>query len=534
MGHQMPFDWMARKRRGSGGGVGGIGQPADISTNPYDQYFRDDGFPGFSSTWGGDPFARTRKRMPQSQAYNSPHEATGFFDYVPAEFRQYIPDNFGFTDRHPQSPSVPKSPPHQQRHPVYMPTEPAYTTRCDAAIQTDDSELNSSPHINSLNQHGLRNTVDMGQKSPPEEVQADRSQSAPPPGTSSNPYQFRKFTPTNFGAANENGFTNSGTNTTPQVNTNLQQPMFNQKIPQPSAPKQQHRPEASQTETEQSQPQPNQMHYQANVQPQETVRTIPIFIEGHDTPITPKIIHNQNTAPNVKPAPKQQHRPEPFTGVGQPQANQSASADPSSNVPQTPQTPLTTDCIAKIQSIQRDVLNLMEKVDKFSGKRTDKEFIHLDEMLTVNLLKLDDIDTNGRERIRMARKEAIKCIQASIAVLEAKAEQNTRDIDENGKMDIQNDEQIKEPEKVSDVSQKCEKVEKLDIQDHESEEEKLTNVKEVENGQDELSNEILSDNNKKPETHISQVNISICDPLEGEKKEPMENVPSPGCNEQPK
>lgn len=87
-----------------------------------------------------------------------------------------------------------------------------------------------------------------------------------------------------------------------------------------------------------------------------------------------------------------------------------------------PQTPHTADCISKIQAIQRDVLELMLAVEQFGGKRGDRDYMYLDEMLTRNLLKLDTIDTNGKESIRMARKEAIKCIQTSIAVLEAKAD----------------------------------------------------------------------------------------------------------------
>lgn len=87
-----------------------------------------------------------------------------------------------------------------------------------------------------------------------------------------------------------------------------------------------------------------------------------------------------------------------------------------------PQTPHTADCISKIQAIQRDVLELMLAVEQFGGKRGDKDYMYLDEMLTRNLLKLDTIDTNGKESIRLARKEAIKCIQTSIAVLEAKAD----------------------------------------------------------------------------------------------------------------
>lgn len=87
-----------------------------------------------------------------------------------------------------------------------------------------------------------------------------------------------------------------------------------------------------------------------------------------------------------------------------------------------PQTPHSADCISKIQAIQRDVLELMLAVEQFGGKRGDRDYIYLDEMLTRNLLKLDTIDTNGKDAIRMARKEAIKCIQTSIAVLEAKAD----------------------------------------------------------------------------------------------------------------
>lgn len=43
-------------------------------------------------------------------------------------------------------------------------------------------------------------------------------------------------------------------------------------------------------------------------------------------------------------------------------------------------------------------------------------------MLTQNLLKLDTIDTEGKENIKQARREAIKCINKCIAVLEAKAD----------------------------------------------------------------------------------------------------------------
>lgn len=88
--------------------------------------------------------------------------------------------------------------------------------------------------------------------------------------------------------------------------------------------------------------------------------------------------------------------------------------------PQEPQSP-SVESINKIQDIQQDVLDLMFKVEQYEGgNKKDKDYKYLDEMLTRNLLKLDTIDTRGNDSIRLARKEAIKCIQASLSVLEAK------------------------------------------------------------------------------------------------------------------
>lgn len=47
--------------------------------------------------------------------------------------------------------------------------------------------------------------------------------------------------------------------------------------------------------------------------------------------------------------------------------------------------------------------------------------MYLDEMLTRELIKLDDIETEGKENVRQARKNAIKSIQNSISLLESKA-----------------------------------------------------------------------------------------------------------------
>lgn len=100
-----------------------------------------------------------------------------------------------------------------------------------------------------------------------------------------------------------------------------------------------------------------------------------------------------------------------------------AAATPPSQTAQPSSTTAADSSIEKIQNIQRDVLALMDQVEQFTGtSKKDKSYMYLDEMLTQNLLKLDTIDTEGKENIKQARREAIKCINICIAALERKTE----------------------------------------------------------------------------------------------------------------
>lgn len=92
------------------------------------------------------------------------------------------------------------------------------------------------------------------------------------------------------------------------------------------------------------------------------------------------------------------------------------------------------DSITKIQKIQSSVLALMDSVDKFDGK-SRKEYLYLDEMLTQNLLKLDTIDAEGKENIKQARREAIRCVNGLISVLEAKLEANEQAPNQSAKVE---------------------------------------------------------------------------------------------------
>lgn len=204
--------------------------------------------------------------------------------------------------------------------------------------------------------------------------------------------------------------------------------------------------------------------------PPPNVRHIPIFVEGREEPLINRNVEkngqqqrptsaNDHQLPNSKSsggifdrvknfptinrmqAPQQQrssspHRTGPSNVHRSTSANSPARQQPDQSQQQQqtprqepekhmPQPHPDADSILKIQSIQREVLNLMDQVERFTGStRKDRQYLYLDEMLTQNLLKLDTIDTEGKEQIKQARREAIKCINKCISVLEAKADTN--------------------------------------------------------------------------------------------------------------
>ncbi|CAH1107228.1 unnamed protein product [Psylliodes chrysocephalus] len=201
-----------------------------------------------------------------------------------------------------------------------------------------------------------------------------------------------------------------------------------------------------------AQPNPNQHQDSKPVE-----RIIPIQMEGRDGPIIPKNTHipQQNQpaqARHEQSFPRRGFSDEQFSRQGFPEEHfsrhnvpsqfsreeipipvqkdtsktQQQSSQQHTHQEQEPRSepPKVSTPIQQIQMIKEDVSKLMEQVEQFTGKTKDKQYIYLDEMLTRNLLKLDDIDTQGQENIRVTRKEAIKCIQAAISLLETKATGN--------------------------------------------------------------------------------------------------------------
>lgn len=428
MGH--PFDWSARKRRGSG----------HNAADAYDQYFHDDvDFPHFGSTW--DAFNRAGNKRSQHPTADV-NDRSGFFDYLPPEFRQYIPDNFGFGGagmRHAQQPfgaqttTAPPPPPpqhphpHQQQQPQQQQSS-ANSSRsnlCDAAIQTEDPSNAAAG-----NERGGNKQNEVPPTGPPHNSSASASSSS-----SSTPYGNQMHTSTFADGPNAYA---SASASNPQGHQYSQSPnqQYYQQNPgrqyqqQPYAPPPQGQYFQRQSNVAPATPAsaapPHPPTAANQTQGENFVRNVPIFIEGSTASA-----NNKQTKPRPDPivckeVPVQQEHHQQQQQVPSNQTQETNTGDNIGTGDEAvpPQTPHTADCIMKIQAIQRDVLDLMCAVEQFGGKRGDKEYGYLDEMLTRNLLKLDTIDTNGKDSIRMARKEAIKCIQASIAVLEAKADLN--------------------------------------------------------------------------------------------------------------
>lgn len=69
------------------------------------------------------------------------------------------------------------------------------------------------------------------------------------------------------------------------------------------------------------------------------------------------------------------------------------------------------------------VERLEAEVQVFDGKRTDKRYLLLEELLTKELLALDSVDPEGRPDVRQARRDGVRKVQNILEHLETLAEQ---------------------------------------------------------------------------------------------------------------
>lgn len=391
------------------------------------------------------------------------------FDDIPTEFRDHFPSHWNrrFGSRDEPQPTQATSPqPHQ--HTTSTQTE-----------QDQDIEHAEQDQQTPLPQYGLRNTVDLGQKSPadPSLVDADerahRSMSAPP--DTPNQTKMSGHNHQEQGHAPQHNEQTSNVRHIPIFVEGRDEPVINKSVDHGAHyadPKPTYAPPPPQPHVDRDQyfaddgpvtfhPPPNfsrafgtpfnkgfrqgpQPFVQQKVYPQSAYGRATSPQRGQSPKPQPHVdehyvkvpVHHEQSAPKTEaphraqkspqqqqpsPRPQQQAPPPQQPQPQQQQQHQLPTREPT---PPKPQPPTANDPITLILSIQTDVLNLMTEVENFKGAKNDKKYLFLDEMLTRNLIKLDNIETDGKENIRQARKEAIKCIQKCIAVLEAKAESN--------------------------------------------------------------------------------------------------------------
>ncbi|XP_018325480.1 BAG domain-containing protein Samui isoform X2 [Agrilus planipennis] len=321
------------------------------------------------------------------------------------------------------------------------------------------------------------NTTDLGQKQEAvNEPRGQRSMSAPPENRSNHP---RYVSSINIPINVERGGDGMGS----QQSQQHQQPQQQQQQSQPN----------------------NQSQNQSTHE-----RVIPIMVEGRDEPVIPRNVHQTFSSP-PKPEPErvfsgarpsqfagwprndthffrndpyfqqppsyqhhqqqQQHKPpeEPFKQQHVPPQHTAAASPPPQQQnrqptppkqeqahsptppPSKPQGKLTP--IEQIEAIQKDVANLMTQIENFNGKTKDKQYLYLDEMLTRNLIKLDDVQTDGQDELRQMRKEAIRSVQRCISVLESKVSSDKKeqemDVEQNkNETNQSSEEQTMEVEKT--------------------------------------------------------------------------------------
>jgi hypothetical protein len=126
---------------------------------------------------------------------------------------------------------------------------------------------------------------------------------------------------------------------------------------------------------------------------------------------------------------QQEARPTPPPQPAQPQnipeSQPQPEPAPAQNVkPQTQErapSPTKLSPLELVQNILKEAEEVQQQVNSFSGTKGDKTYLYLEEILTRLLIKLDNIDSEGKEEIRNTRRQAVRTVQSSIDQLELKA-----------------------------------------------------------------------------------------------------------------
>lgn len=106
------------------------------------------------------------------------------------------------------------------------------------------------------------------------------------------------------------------------------------------------------------------------------------------------------------------HQPPKTHPQPQPQQSQTQKNQPRKS-PEPSKDPLEL-----VHAVEEEVNKLESQVNEFTGEYQDKQYRYLDEMLTRCMLKLDNIESSGRDDVRKARKGCLVRIEKCLSNLE--------------------------------------------------------------------------------------------------------------------
>ncbi|XP_016392130.1 BAG family molecular chaperone regulator 3-like [Sinocyclocheilus rhinocerous] len=163
---------------------------------------------------------------------------------------------------------------------------------------------------------------------------------------------------------------------------------------------------------------PQQIHHQP-VQPQQQQPTqAPQPKAQQPIPQSPQVSETSNITIQFPPAPEPQETAAPQT----PQEVLPPQVQPE----ETPEQDLSHPGLIKVQQILERVEKLAQDVKSFDGKKNDKRYMMLEEMLTKELLALDSVDPEGRPDVRQARRDGVRRVQTILDELEMFGEPTER------------------------------------------------------------------------------------------------------------
>jgi len=149
-------------------------------------------------------------------------------------------------------------------------------------------------------------------------------------------------------------------------------------------------------------------------------------VEAETMPVSPPDLPKQSVPIFVEPAVA-----EPASLTNEMEAKNDAT-NGSLHVEEPPQrtrspspVPPNMTALEVIEQVLLEAARLKEEVAVYTGGRKEKLYLRLEELLTRLMLKLDRVESEGRDDIRNARREAVHTIQSVLELLESRTSETS-------------------------------------------------------------------------------------------------------------